>query len=557
MTVTETDAPTSPGPGGATSTASALAPPRPATGFASLLSTADHKVLGRLWIATSLLFLLVAGVSGAVLGIERLDVSDFDLLDADVADQVFGLHAVTAVFLFLVPLLIGLGTYVVPLQVGSPAIAFPRASAAAYWTFLLAGATVLTSFIAEGGPGGPDRDAVALFLAAMIALLVALTLAIICVGTTGIALRAPGMGLHRTPLFAWANVVTAAIWVLTIPVLAALLLLAYVDLRYGPAFLGGEGGDSAQLASRLSWAWRQPAVYLYAIPVLGIVADIVPVAARTRLVRHRVAMGLIGAFGALSFGAWAMPAFRPENSAEAPLGYANELTFILLSFLILLPLLAFAGVVASTIRQGTFRLVSPLVWGVSALLMLLAGAANGALVSVSDLELADTTAATAQTHYVLVAAMLGAFGGLAYWAPKLWGRRLPEGASSGLAVVGLLGCVLLSLPDLVSGFLDQRSGLAEVTDDESTIEALNLVSLIGGALLLLVALGFLGLVVRAATGRRADTDTDADLDDPWDGNTLEWATTSPPPPGNFAGPLPAIRSEAPVYDARHAAEAQP
>jgi cytochrome c oxidase subunit 1 len=555
MTVTDTDAPTSPGQGGIPSTAPALAPPRPATGFASLLGTGDHKVLGRLWIATSLLFLLVAGVSGAVLGIERMDVSGFEVLDSDVADQIFGLHAVSAVFLFLVPLLLGLATYLVPLQVGSSAIAFPRASAAAYWTFLLSGATVLTAFIAEGGPGGPDRDAVALFLAAMIGLLAALTLAAICVATTGIALRTAGMGLHRTPLFTWSTVVAGGIWVLTFPILAALLLLAYVDLRYGPAFLGGEGGDSSQLVSRLSWAWSQPSVYLYAIPVLGIVGDIVPVAVRTRLFRHRVAMGLIGAYAALSFGGWAMPAFRPENSAEAPLAYANEFTFLLVSFLVLLPLLGFVGIVATTIRQGAFRLASPLIWSIGALLMLLAGAANGALVSISDLDLVGTTGTTAQTHYVLVAAMLGAFGGIAYWAPKLWGRTVPEGASSGLAVVGLLGCVLLSLPDLVSGFFDQPRGLGEVTDEESTVEALNLVSAIGGALLLLVALGFLALAVRSATGRRTDTDAD-DLADPWGGHTLEWATASPPPPGNFTGDLPAIRSEAPVYDARHAAEAK-
>ncbi|MGK2930663.1 MAG: cbb3-type cytochrome c oxidase subunit I [Acidimicrobiales bacterium] len=547
MTVTDTQAPAPeaiPGP----DHAPALAPPRPATGFAAVIGSSDHKSVGRLWIATSLLFLLVAGVAGGLLGIERVDLSGFDIIDADTASQVLSLHAVAGTFLFLVPLLLGLGIYVVPLQVGSASLAFPRAAAVAYWTYLISGVTVLAAFAADGGPGGSDLDAVDLFLAAMVVLLVALTLAAVCVATTGLALRAPGMGLHRTPLFTWANVVAAGLWVLTLPVLAGLLLLSYVDLRYGPTFLGGAGpAGTEQVYLRMAWAWSQPSVYVYAIPVLGIIGDIVPVAARTRLTLHRVAMGCIGAFAAFSFGAWAMPGFSPDNTETLPIAFNDTVTYVGFAFLVLGPLLVFTGLLADTIRRGAVRLVSPLVWAVAALLMLLAGAANGALVSIDPLDLLDTTANTAQIHYVLVAVLLGTFGGLAYWAPKLWGRSLAEGASTALAAAALLGTVLLSLPDLISGFLDQGGRLGGAADDVSAIEALNIASALGGGILVLVALGFIALVVRTATGER-----DA-LDDPWEGNTLEWATTSPPPVGNFAQ-LPPVTSEAPVYDARHAAE---
>jgi heme/copper-type cytochrome/quinol oxidase subunit 1 len=552
MTVTDTDAPMGTTADTSARTGPGLAPPRPATGFAALIGTSDHKTIGRLWIATSLLFLLVAGVSGGLLGIERIDVTDSGILDSDVLEQVFSLHAVTATFLFLLPLLLGLATAVVPLQVGSPTIAFPRAAAAAYWTYLLAGATVIASFVADGGPGGSDRDAIGLFIAAMIAVLVALCLAAICIASTGFALRAPGMGLHRTPLFTWASVLASALWLLTLPVLAGLLLLTYVDLRYGPTFLGaGEGAESGQTLVRMAWSWSQPSVYVYAIPVLGIIGDIVPVAARTRITLHRVAMGCIGGFALFSFGAWAMPGFSPSGEGVSNLDYADEATFVAFSFLILVPLLAFAGLLADTVRRGSVRLLSPLVWGVGAVLMLLAGVANGALVAIGPLDLVETTATTAQIHYVLVAALLGAFGGLAWWAAKIWGRSLPEGPSTALALGGLVGCVLLCLPDLISGFLDQLVRFGGVGDDESTVEALNTASFAGGALVVLVALGFLGLVVASAAGRRSA----GAADDPWDGHTLEWATTSPPPPANFAELVP-ITSEAPLYDARHAAEAQ-
>ncbi|MDE0804340.1 MAG: cbb3-type cytochrome c oxidase subunit I [Acidimicrobiales bacterium] len=536
MTVTDTEAPPA-----VTSAAPALAPPRPATGFAALIGTGDHRTIGRLYIGTSFLFLLASGVAGLLLGAERLDTSGVDVVGVDAVAEVFGIHAVAGVFLFLLPLLIGLAIAVVPAQVGARTIAFPRAAAASYWTYLIGGGIVLASFAADGGIGGTDADTVALFLAAMIVVLASLSLAAICIATTGLALRTEGMSLRRTPLFTWSNVVAAGIWLVTLPVLAAILLLAYVDVKYGPTFLAG--GD--QLYLRISWAWSQPTVYMYAIPVLGIVGDIVPVAARTRLTQHRIALGCIGAFAALSFGAWAMPGFNPSLDGPLDLAYTDEVPFVAVSILILLPLLAMAGLVADTIRKGTARLVSPLVWGLAALVMLLAGAANGALVSIDPIDLINTTGQSAQTHYVLGAATLGLLGGIVYWAPVLYGRRFPEGPSTALAAGGLLGTIVLALPELIAGLLDQGALLGGPAADASSgdvdaIEALNIVSLLGGAILALVALGFVGLLLKTATARR-DGEGEAESD-PWEGHTLEWAGDEPP----------AITSEAPVYDARHA-----
>ena len=536
MTVTDTDAPPA-----VTSDAPALAPPRPATGFAALIGTGDHRTIGRLYIGTSFLFLLASGVAGALLGAETLDTSAVDVIEVDAIAEVFSIHAIAGVFLFLLPLLIGLAIAVVPAQIGARTIAFPRAAAASYWTYLIGGGIVLASFAADGGIGGTDPDTVALFLAAMIVVLASLCLAAVCIATTGLALRTEGMSLRRTPLFTWANVVAAGIWLVTLPILAGILLLAYVDVKYGPTFIGG----GEQLYLRISWAWSQPTVYMYAIPVLGIIGDIAPVAAKTRLTQHRVALGCIGAFAALSFGAWAMPGFNPTLDGQLDLAYTDEVPFVAVSILVLLPILALAGLLADTIRKGTARLVSPLVWALSALVMLLAGAANGALVSIDPLDLINTTGTTAQTHYVLGAVTLGLVGGIVYWAPVLYGRRFPETPSTALAIGGLVGTIVLSLPDLISGFLDQGALLGGPAADASSgdvdaIEALNLVSLVGGVILALVALGFVALLLKTATARR-DGEGD-DEPDPWEGHTLEWAGDEPP----------AITSEAPVYDARHA-----
>jgi cytochrome c oxidase subunit 1 len=528
MTVTETQAPPAAG-----TTAPALEPPRPAAGLAVVLGTGEHRAIGRLWIFTSFAYLLIAGAAGALIGVERIETDGLgDVLGSDVLGQTLSLHAVAGTFLFLLPLFIGLATHVVPAQVGAVTVAFPRAAAAAYWTYLGAGAVLIASFIADGGPFGGRDQAVELFVASFIGVLVALVLGTICVATTVVALRTHGMGLHRTPLFAWSSLVTGALVVLQLPVLAALMLLFYVDHRYGPTFLGGSDG----VLDRIAWSWSQPSVYLFAIPVLGIVGDIAPVSARTRFSKHRIAQGCIGAFGALAFGAWAMPGFGADGAA--PLVHVGDVPFYAFSILILLPALAFTGLLGDTLRRGSLGLISPLLWGIAALLMLLTGILNGILVAIEPFDLIETTAQSAQIHYVLVASLLGLFAGLAFWAPRVLGTPLLEGASKGLAVLGLLGTILLSLPDLISGFLEQRWRLGGVADDVDAVEALNIASVAGGLLLVLVAVAFVALVLKAAVGRRHDDP------EPWEGNTLEWATTDT---------APAITSEAPVYDARHGA----
>ena len=224
------------------------------------------------------------------------------------------------------------------------------------------------------------------------------------------------------------------------------------------------------------------------------------------------------------------------------------------SFLILLPVFALLGLWATTIRNGQITLASPLLFGAAAIVMLLVGLLAGAVQAIKPVEtlvdgdgtpLYGTSWTTSVASYVFLAVAIALFGGITFWAPKLIGRCLQEGAARGVAVLLLLGTVLWSFPDLVSGLLGQGGDVpGPVADNQSTIEALNTASLVGGVLLALAALGFIGLVIRAIRG------TETPGDDPWQGHTLEWATSSPPPAGNFAS-LPEVASEAPLYDARH------
>jgi heme/copper-type cytochrome/quinol oxidase subunit 1 len=550
MTVTEASRDVVEASGGAgAGAANAPSPSAPPAGLASLVGSGDPRAVGKLFVATSLLFLLAAGGTGLATGFDRaIEVSDAYL--GGTAKQVYSLYAVSGLFLVVLPLLIGLATAVVPLQIGASTVAFPRASAAAYWTYLTAGGLILAAFALDGGPFGNRPDPVALFIAGFIALLVALAVAAISVVTTVLALRAPGMSLRRTPLFSWSMVVAGTIWTLTLPVVAAMMLLTYVDLRYGQQFLGGADG----VYDRLVWAFWQPTVYAFAIPALGIIADIVPVFAQRRHHKHRIAMFLIGLFGVLSFGAWAQLGTTIDGSGS-PTPWLYDGTWIVVSFLALVPVLGLLGLWTTTLGLGRPRLRGPLLLALPAGLLLLLGVAAGLGTAVEDLDVAGTTWMTGQANAVLIGTLLAGFAGLTFWAPKLYGKLVPEGAAGLAAVLVLLGALAYTVPDALSGVLDQSrfvvgdlEGLSSVSSaDLDTVKVLNLVSAIGAAVVVAGALAFIAALAKP----RGRTEVG---DDPWAGHTLEWTTASPPPVGNFAE-LPEVTSEAPLYDARHAAAA--
>ncbi len=503
-------------------------------GLAGVVGTGDHKVVGRLYIGAALVFVLVAGVAGQLLGIDRVDGSRADtILSRDTFAQVFTLHSTASVFLFLLPLLLGIALCVVPLQVGSTTVAFPRAAAASFWGWLVGGTLLLAAYAINGGPGGGSADGVRLWVASFAMVLVALLLGALCVVTTVLTLRAPGMDLARVPLFAWSMLVAGVLWLLTLPVLVGMLLLIFVDHRYGRVAFG----ENATIYARVRWAFFLPQVYAFALPALGFIGDVIPVAAGARTARRPVAFGAIAAFGALGFGAFAQTAVY-EGAVRQPVYDA-------MAILAILPVLALLGGWATTIRGGRPRLISPLLFAVASLLMLLVAVLAGAISSIGRFDLQGTLFDTAQVHYTTLAATIAGLGALWYWATKILGRPLAEGPGRLAALVLLIGTVLLAFPDLLSG------AFGEGREAGVGIEALNAVSAAGGAItilgVLLAVLGLLGgLKGRRATGDEARVD-----DDPWEGHTLEWATASPPAPDNFAEP-PEVTSAEPLLDRREA-----
>jgi heme/copper-type cytochrome/quinol oxidase subunit 1 len=276
-------------------------------------------------------------------------------------------------------------------------------------------------------------------------------------------------------------------------------------------------------------------VYVLAIPVLGIAAEIVPVsAAVVQRTRTAVLAGIAG-FGALAFGAWAQPQYDPSILEDAP--------YVVVAFAIGLPLLVVLGGLADSGRRGRPRVRPALLLAVLSLLVLLAAVGAGAAAVIDGFDLIETSWQSGHLDLVFTAALLGGAAGLAWWAPKAWGRHVPSGAAllGGLAIAG--GGLLTAVPKMIAGALDQPAfPFAGGFEVEDSFETLNLISAIGSVVLALGALLLVLGLLRAAVGNR----TDADVDDPWGGQTLEWSTTSPPPLGNFAGPVPEVTSATPL-----------
>ncbi len=522
----------------------------PADGLYLLVASNDHKSIGRLWIGLSTVFLVGFGVLAMLAALERVSLGDIDVF-SDVSSyfQAWTLVRTSAVFLVVLPLFVGIATVVVPLQVGSPSIAFPRFAAASFWAWLVGAGIHLASFLADGGLGpaaGTQRDGTLLTLTSIGLMVMAIVGASICIVTTVIALRPAGMTLMRVPVFSWSMLVAGSVWLLSLPVLLANLLYAYVDLqgRDPIAF-----GNPDRLWADLEWAFSQPQTYAYAIPVLGIAAEIVPVLAKVRQANRPVILTLIGLFGALSFGAWAQHSFSRGADpvfTEGNLIY-EEFLYAVFALAIILPAVGVLGGVADNLRRGTLpRPGAALIGSLAGLLLLVAAGLVGGLRVLPFLDaLHDDnvllSSATAHMNLVVAAAVVAAIAALVWWSPKVFGGYMPDGIAGAAIALVMIGGLAGGIADLVSAFLGQPD--VSVSDAvEDGVEAMNGVAVAGAGAVLLGALAL------AAAAARTLTSDETMPDDPWDGHTLEWAAPSPPPVGNFVEALDLVTSEAPLLD---------
>lgn len=514
-----------------------------------MLGTGDHKMIGRLYIVTSVLFLFGTSVVGELVAANRIGGPGHDkfLQGSNVFFETFTLHTVGAVFLGLVPLILGVALVVTPLQVGARRVAFPRAAAVSFWVFLVAGVMLVISYGIKGGPGGPSQRGTDLWAVSFAAVLLALLVATVCVVTTVIALRTAGMTLDRVPLFSWSMVTAGAMWLLTLPVLLATLVLVFVDHHYGKLFFGA----NQAIYNHVVWAFHQPEVYALAAPALGFAGDVLAVTARVRHSLHKVAMIAIGLFCVLGFGAFTADLTVPDQ--KVLVNPQHTIVYAIMAFAAILPPLVLVALWGDTFRRGRSAgkpaPSASALFGLGAFLLVLGGVLVGAAQSIWGLELQGTLVDSAQAHFVLLGATVAMVGALHWWSTKILGRSLHDLLGLGAATLLVIGAAATAVADLFSGAIGSKSA-GETAVAHGGIKVLNYVMAAGGLVMLL---GFL-LVIANLLGAMLRRGQEVEPADPWRGYTLEWLTASPPASGNFVE-VPLVTSEAPLLDRREAQSA--
>jgi len=526
---------------------------------ASWVTTSDHKRIGRLFASLSMLMMLALAGLVAVLGFDRIDRTE-NFLDIDVLSQLFSLARVGFIFMVMVPMMLGFAISVVPLQLGARSMTFPRSAAFGLWTWLTGCGIIIVSYAQNGGPGGGKSSAVDLFLAGLGLTVLGLVTAAASLATTVLTSRAPGMTLDRVPPFAWSALVFAVAVIVTMPVMLAALVYLYADHRYGgrqSLEAGGFGGNA--IYPWIRTALSQPLTFIYALPVLGFVAEVVPVFARRRTVLRAgvlVGIGVLATAG-LTGITQIDHNIRPWSQADDGERFRDIVTYAFFNLLPILGLLVLMGAVTLTLLTGlksrSIRLEPPLLFGIGAVILLTHALLTHVLVPIDDLQLAGSVYEEGVFMSVVYSVVLAGLGCVSYWSLKFRGRQLPRIPLMLLALGGLGAGVLATVPYFISGFNNQP-GLFGVKRAESMVlgwdhnaapELLNALSGIGHGLMALTVLGFVLLTQRAfASGKFA-------ADDPWDGQTLEWATSSPPPANNFVD-LPSVSSPEPLTDLKPA-----
>lgn len=520
-------------------------------GTEPLVATADHKLLGLLLIGGAFLFLLVAGVVGQVLRGELID-EGVSIVGGNY-NRLFSLHATAAALLFLPPAWMGLATYVVPLQIGAGRLALPRLHAFATWLFLLGGGLLVAAYvlgppvglgIANSAPmvapkGGADHaDALAIVAMGMVA--VAMVLAAVDLAVTILKLRTPGLTLARLPMFSWGTLVSSFVTIFATPVFVGGLALLYLDQRFGGTFFRPADVAGQAVWQHTLWLYGRPDIYLVLLPGLGAACDIIVTHARKPLASRSAARSAIAVFGILSFGAWAAGS-KVADAIVLP-------TYSPLTTLVVAPLGVLVLVWLATAVTGPVRLHTSVLFVVGAVALLAWGTVHAIVAGIAGVDGRAWT--TGHLHTVAFGApTLLLVGALHHWAPKLFGRELADGLGR-LSFLGLFGgFFLLGTGSYLLGY-DGGPNHVRDFDFSSSSSTYGLLAAVGGAVVLLGALLLLADLVTALRGRA----TASGPDDPYEGLTLEWATSSPPPAAGFDS-VPEVRSAHPLLDLRSSPEA--
>jgi cytochrome c oxidase subunit 1 len=516
------------------------------------LTTVDHKKLGILYLYVTMFFFAVGGVL-ALLVRTQLAVADNNFVSNHTYNQIFTMHASAMLFLFIIPVWAGFGNYMVPLQIGANDMAFPRINAMSFWLVPPAGLIMFGGFLVDGGSAAAGWTAYSplaktlgtgmdMWIIAVLLIGISSTVGAANFLVTMFRMRAPGMTMFRMPIFCWTMLVTSFLQLLATPVLAAGLVMLFIDRNFGGSFFDPNGGGNVILWQNVFWFYSHPAVYIMILPGMGIVSEILPVFARKPLFGYKAFVFATMGIGGLGFSVWAHHMFTTGAVLKPFFGFMTALIGIPTGVKIFNWL--------GTLWRGSISFTSPMLFALGFVSMFLIGGINGTFSAAVPVDFAihDTYFVVAHIHYVLFGgSVFAVFGGLYYWFPKIWGRKLNEKLGVLHFTLMIIGFNLTFFPMHLLG-LDGMPRRIATYSSANDWDLLNSIATVGA---FLIAVSMIPFIVNCVMTFMKPKDQP---NDPWEGNTLEWATASPPPVHNF-DELPEIHSERPLFDLRHGAPA--
>jgi cytochrome c oxidase subunit I len=516
------------------------------------VTTVDHKKIGILYVVMAVGFLVVGGCEALLIRWQLL-VPRSDFLGPDTFNQLFTMHGTTMVFFMGMPILIGMGNYLVPLMIGARDMAFPRLNALGFWATLFGGLLVYFSFATGGAPAigwfayAPLTErtfsrsaATDLWALGLIVSGIGTTTAAINFIATILGMRAPGMALRKVPFFVWTMLWTSVQIAIALPPLTAILVMIVFDRNLGAHFFDVQNGGSALLWQHLFWFFGHPEVYILILPVFGMVSEIVPVFSRKVLFGYEFMAAATAAIVFISLGVWAHHMFAVGMSRT------EDLFFVVSSLLVSIPTgIKFFNWLA-TMYGGRISFASPMLFVAGFLSMFLIGGLTGIMLAAApwNFQLTDSYFVVGHFHFVLIGGTLfGVFAGIHYWFPKVTGRMLSERLARWQFWLLYIGFIMTFVPMHVAGILGMPRRIYTYDADRGWAIWNQLTTI--GALIQVpsFAIFVVNVIWSLRRGRPAG-------DDPWNAWTLEWSTSSPPPSYNFEQ-IPIVRSRRPLWDLKH------
>jgi cytochrome c oxidase subunit I+III len=519
------------------------------SGWWGVLTTVDHKIIGRRYIFTAFVFLALGGVLSILIRLQ-LAQPEARVLGPDRYNQIFTMHGANMMFLFAVPVMEAMAVYLVPLMVGTRNIAFPRLNAFSYWMFLAGGTLLWVAFAIDMGPdvgwfayvplSGPQYAAGkrADIWAQMITFTEVSALAVaVEIVVTVFKQRAPGMSLDRIPLFVWSMLVSSFIIIIAMPAIMIASTSLILDRLVGTHFFNPAEGGDVLLWQHLFWFFGHPEVYIIFLPAVGMVSTMVATFARRPVFGYLALVMALIATGILAFGLWVHHMF------VTGLPRLGESFFTASSMAIAVP----AGIQIfcwlATLWDGRPVFKTPLLFVIGFIFTFVIGGLTGVMVASVpfDTQVHDTYFVVAHFHYVLIGgAVFPLLGAVYYWFPKMTGRMMSERLGKWAFWLIVIGFNLTFFPMHILGLQGMPRRVYTYQPDMPWFGLNMFVSLSS----IILAGGFLVFFVDAIRSTRRGPIAP---DNPWGAPTLEWSTNSPPPSFNFAR-IPVVSGPNPLWE---------